>query len=190
MSNELERPTDDNVLRAAKAAIESGAIDVAARLLEGLIEKGNSEAMCLRAEFGSATESQEEFDARRMKLLRRAAELDHPDALYELGIHLETGDGIQQNQVEALECLKRAAALGQPNALWQVGEMHLYGTRSCAQDTVLGLSLIEKAAALKSQGALRSLAEFYQEGNFGYEKDAATAARLRADSDADDVMPI
>ena len=35
-----------------------------------------------------------------------------------------------------------------------------------------GFKIIEEAAALKSKGAIKTLASFYQNGEFGYPKDA------------------
>jgi TPR repeat protein len=177
-------------IEEAKEAIESADYERAASLLDRLISQGNAEAMYLRAQFGFAEESQDMFVARRVSLLMQSAILNHPDALYEMSIHLETGDGVPVDQAKAIDMLHRAATLGHPNALWQIGKMYLYGTGSQTKNVATGLELIEKAAGLGSQGALWSLADFYSEGKFGYPKNSAEAARLREASEADDVVRV
>lgn len=68
--------------------------------------------------------------------------------------------------------------------------MYLYGASEQPHDFVHGIALIEKAAALKSQGALRTLAEFYTEGLFGYSQDTSKARKLLEASEGDDVLLI
>lgn len=53
-----------------------------------------------------------------------------------------------------------------------------------------GLKIIEEAAALKSEGAIRTLASFYQNGEFGYPKDDHKASELMSIAESDGCLLI
>lgn len=179
-----------NPINAARKAIEQGKLAIAAKILDPLIEGGDPAAMYWRAQFGFSGEDEDIFNARRISLLTRAEKLGHSDAAYELSIHFDSGDYVGQDIKKADRLLRRAAALGHPNAIWRIGTMILYGTGGELQNIQNGLELIEKAAALKSQGAVRMLGEFYSTGKFGYPRDERKAAQLAALAESDEVVAI
>jgi TPR repeat protein len=181
--------TEQHLLDHAREAIDHGDFSKAVAILDALINKQhNPEAMFLRAQFGIANESEESFNKRRIQLLNEASVLGHVNAIYELSMHLEEGDLIPQDKIKATSLLWQAADAGHPHAMWRIGLMLVYGAQEQQQDINRGLALIERAAALKSQGALRSLAEFYAEGKFGYAQNAYEANRLLMVAEGDGVV--
>jgi TPR repeat protein len=186
----MNTPDSRERLDKARAAIEKGDFVLAENLLDDLAHAGNADAMFLRAQFGTSQEPEHAFNERRIRLLTDAAKLGHAGAAYQLSIHLEGGDAVPEDKVTALELLRQAASLGHPNAVWRIGLMHIHGTGSESGDVKLGIQMIEQAAALKSQGALRTLADFYAEGKFGFRQDAKEAERLLKAAEEDDVCPL
>lgn len=177
-------------LLESQRAIDADQFKKASEILEELIKKNSPEAMYLRAQFGLLDEDVKWFETRHIALLSKAAALGHPAAMYQLSVYFEEGDFIAKDTVQALFFLQSAANSGYPNAIWRIGIMILYGTKGFAQDVQEGLSLIEKAAAAKSQGALRTLADFYANGKFGYPINQSEANRLIQAAEADDVIQI
>ena len=55
-------------------------------------------------------------DAKSIDYLRKAAELGLPDAMFDLGIRYEKGDGVVSNSQTAMEWIKKAADAGYPPA--------------------------------------------------------------------------
>ena len=53
-----------------------------------------------------------------------------------------------------------------------------------------GFKIIEEAAALKSEGVIRTLASFYQNGEFGYPKDDHKASELMSIAESDGCLLI
>lgn len=174
----------------AGTAIEKGNYSLAENLLDELVHAGDADAMFLRAQFGTSQETEHAFNERRIKLLTDAAKLGHAGAAYQLSIHLEEGDAVPEDKARALELLRQAAKLGHPNAMWRIGLMQIHGAGSESVDVARGLQMIEQAAALKSQGAVRTLADFYAGGKFGYRQDAKEAERLLKIAEGDDVCSL
>lgn len=52
-----------------------------------------------------------------IQLYKLAASHGNPSALYNLGVHLQLGLGVEKNLKFAYECFKRAAALGHEKAI-------------------------------------------------------------------------
>ncbi len=152
--------------------------------------KGNAEAAYQLARFGLAEETPEALLKRRLSMLQTAAELGQMHATYELAMHHESGEGVDINLAEANRLLCKAADLGHPHAIWRLGVMHVYGTGGMPRNVGLGKSLIERAAAARSQGALRTLAGFYKSGEFGYRLDLGESRRLFDEAERENVIPI
>lgn len=175
-------------LNQAQAYLTKDNFEEAAKIYDSLIEKNqNAEAMYMRASFGLEGEG-DWLSNRRIPLLESSAALGHSGAMYQLSIHLEEGENIAQDVTRATKLLESAAELGHPNATWRVGIMLLYRESATPQEVTKGLLLIERAAHLKSQGALRTLAEFYTKGEFCYSIDIGRADELSRLADSDDVF--
>ncbi|HEX9443596.1 MAG TPA: hypothetical protein VGA73_05725, partial [Candidatus Binatia bacterium] len=75
---------------------------------------------------------------------------------------------------------KRAADLKHAHSQWIHGIALLYGTENFEKDEREGLRYILESAEAKFQGALESLANFYEKGEFGFPVDLKKARSLRA----------
>lgn len=176
-------------LDLAKNAINSGDIESARSILLELSKNRSSEALYLLSTIGSG-EDKIDFIQERLRLLKTAAGLGSSNAMYDLSIHFETGDGVAEDKKEALRYLNLAAENGHPNAIWQIGEKYLYGVGGYKVDFKKGVEMIIIATKAKSQGATRTLAKFYREGKFGFQINLAEAERLSELAESDDVIQI
>ena len=179
-----------NQLSVARSALADGRIADAIDTLNELVRSGDAEAMFLRSQIGLGDESEEQFSTRSLFLLREASAKQHPGAAYQLSVLLEEGDAVEKDTNLAGALLNQAAVGGHPHALWRLELIRLYGGSNFAPDLVNGIRLIEEAAVKRSQGALRTLATFYEDGSFGYPQDPATAKKFRDAAEGDDVLPV
>lgn len=175
-------------LSSAKEAIELSNYNKAINILDALIAENCSEAMVVRSQIGLPDDSEEKFNSNRIHLLKKAASLGNATALYLLGMHYETGDIVHANIELANRYLGLAAEKKHPHALWQKGMRLLYQIEG--GNVEQGLRLIEEAASLKSEGALTTLASFYQNGEFGYPKDAHKANELVSIAESNNCLHI
>ena len=177
-------------LREAQSALAEDRIADAIGILDELVRIGDSEAMFLRSQIGLENETEENFWARSLALLREASSKQHGGAAYQLCTLLEQGDAVAKDEKQARALLDQAAQAGHPHALWRAGLIRLYGEGDTAPDPEEGKKMIEEAAAKRSQGALRTLAKFHEDGSFGYSQDLEVAKRLRDAAESDDAVPI
>lgn len=78
-------------------------------------------------------------------LLKKAALVGHPDALYILGVHFRDGRGVRRNMQLARRYLEAAARQGDEHAMTSLGRLLLEVGRT-AQDRKAALAWIGKAA--------------------------------------------
>jgi len=83
---------------------------------------------------------------------------------------------------------KRAAELGHPHAQWIHGLDLLYGQNGISKDEKLGVWYIDKAATVKFEGAMETLARFYEKGLFGFERNLERASQLRKQIESNDAI--
>jgi TPR repeat protein len=140
------------------------------------------------------------------KLLRTAAERDHPDAVYclshlypngaehdallliagelgsreaqrDLGAFYATGDWTgPRDAVRAAEWYRRAADRGHADAQYNLGFMYLLG-EGVASDTAEGLRWLRLAADQGEESSYRLLADLYRNGYYGVPVDPAEATQ-------------
>lgn len=140
------------------------------------------------------------------KLLRMAAERDHPDAVYwlshlypngaehdalllkagelgsreaqrDLGALHATGDWTgPRDAIRAAEWYRRAADRGHADAQYNLGFMYLLG-EGVPSDTAEGLRWLRLAADQGEESAYRLLADLYRNGYYGVPVDPAEATR-------------
>lgn len=177
-------------LMLARTALESGHYDVAVELLDELVIDGHLEATYLRSQIELKDISNAELLENRLKLLKSCADRGHANALFDLYVHYDTGDGVHQNQQLAHEYLVKAEEANHPSAKWLVGQQLLYGTGLSGVDIPRGIRLIVEAVELKSKGAMLTLAGFYESGEFGQPIDPKQAQQLRSDAASSNVIEI
>lgn len=90
--------------------------------------------------------------ARAMECYRRAAELGHPLAAYNLGVMHENGMGTEEDLAEALKWYEEAADLGSADAQYRCAKMY-YNGEGTEKDSRVYLMWLRKAAAQGHAGA-------------------------------------
>lgn len=121
-------------IEQAREAIAEGRYQEAEALLKPLTNTGDAEADYL---YGTLLFSEADLvdldDA--MDALERAAELDHPEACYQLAIiTIDEGDGITVGPVSDRDLLLRAAGLGSVDAQRTAGSLFANGEEGFEQD--------------------------------------------------------
>lgn len=152
------------------------------------VPKDASELYRLALQYNEQTDR--EGDALFVKYLGLAAELDHPDALYELGIlHLKNERGIEQNYYEAARLLRIAADKDHVGALVELGSMIEVGYLDVSPDVRGAIRLYEKAMGSEFEAAYNSsmpryLTDEKKDSWYLYRREAArrVAAYYVADS--------
>ncbi|WP_299947436.1 hypothetical protein [uncultured Microbulbifer sp.] len=142
-------------LDAARKEIEEGDCKIAYSMLLPHIKRKNPEAIFLYSMFSlQGEESLEEFERRSFQLLKEAAELGYPPALYTLGVYYDAGDMVGRDAMKASSLFKAAAEKGHPRAKLSYGLDLFYGSNGISKDKSLGLDFIRQAADDEVEGAL------------------------------------
>lgn len=109
----------------------------------------------------------------------RAAKKGDPDALYELALCYEEGEGTAPCPQKAGELFLKAAERGHVGAQFRLAMLYYEGdpARGAAQDYEKAVYWLKKAAAAQDCFALYYLAQCYENGT-GVEQDHTEAVRL------------
>lgn len=122
--------------------------------MQPLIDKNDPAALFLYAHFSiSASETEEEFDDRRIRILRSLNDLGYAPGIYELGICYEIGDLVARDLIIASALYKKAAELGHSKAKLSYGLDLYHGSNGIKKDEALGLELIKQAVDDNVEGA-------------------------------------
>lgn len=98
-------------------------------------------------------ETSEEFDARHMEGLHKAAERNHLISIRNLAFEYSIGGDVEKNEKKAAELFEKGAKLGQKNCILVHGLNLFYGLQGVAQDQEAGFRFIKKGYELKARGS-------------------------------------
>lgn len=182
-------PETRRVLDTAWLAVKDARFDEAERLLTPQFVNKNVEAEYLLSGFSLDGESQSDFNIRSLDSLKRLSSMNYPDAMYELGVAYDTGDGVDLNKQRAADLFAKAAIANHPKAKWIHGIALVHDKSSSTEIINLGISLIKSSAEDHFEGALRSLAGFYAKGEFGFPVNIAKCEELELAANSDDAIP-
>ena len=177
-----------SVIKDALNEIDKSSCDKAMELLKPFVDKKDKAAIFYSSSFGVPGEQLEEFEERRIKQLQQSAELGYAPAIHELAVHYDSGELVQRDIEQAAQLFKQAAEKGHPHSQWIHGLDLLYGRNGITKDEKLGLRYIQESAAVKFEGALETLAEFYEKGLFGFRQDLVRAQQLLKQIENGDVI--
>lgn len=94
------------------------------------------------------------------KLIEKAANMNEPAAMTELGVWLCDGtDYVKKDEYRGYQLIKRAADMGYPQALRILGYWHYKGSRNISVNEDLGFELIERAAFMGEYSARHIILE-------------------------------
>ncbi len=185
-------------LQKARALIAQGERGEAKAILMPLGEVNNPEALFLLSSYLGYVDDDGVFheDPEWVNYLKRAADLEHPEALYNLGVQYDVGgdfpvdarDRFPLDKKKAAQLFKRAAEIDHPHSIWIHGEDLLCGRNGIEKNEKKGLEYIIKAAELKFEGAVLTMIEFYETGAFGFPKDLQKAEIWRSKLNDDDLI--
>jgi uncharacterized protein len=133
-------------LEQAREAIAAARYQEAEALLKPLINTGDAEADYLYGSLLFSEPDLVELDA-AMDAFERAADLDHPDACYQLAItSIDEADGIVVGPVVDRELLLHAAELGNVDAQRTAGSLFASGEEGFETDLAAARQWHQKAA--------------------------------------------
>ena len=99
-----------------------------------------------------------------LPLVQKAATAGDIDAMNNLGVRYQNGQGVAQNYDKAREWFQKAADAGNADAMNNLGELYYYG-RGVARDYTQARDWYEKAAAADNANAMYSLGWMYEKGS-------------------------
>ncbi|WP_196480462.1 tetratricopeptide repeat protein [Burkholderia multivorans] len=142
------------IIVRAEDALNSGDARKTMALLRPLIEKGVPAALFLYSHFCiSTSETDLEFDERRIGILHLLSDLGYAPGIYELGVCYETGDLVEVDKNIAAALYKKAAELGYPKAKLSHGLDLYHGSGDIKKSRALGLKFIRLAMEDNAEGA-------------------------------------
>jgi TPR repeat protein len=113
--------------------------------------------------------------AEAVRWFRKAAELDEPLAMANLGVCYMRGEGVTKDEPEAVRWYRKGAGLGEPLAMMLLAACCQSGT-GVSEDRAEGVRWYRKAADLGAPRAMSRLADCYQNGR-GVKKDPAKGVK-------------
>lgn len=176
------------IIERVITAIAESDIDKAWELLKPLIENHNKAAFFYAAFLSRPEETQAAFEKRHMEQLQESAKLGFVPAIHELAVRYDAGDPVARDIKKAALLFKQAAQNNHPHSQWIHGEDLLYGRNGIEKDEKLGIEYIKKSADAKFEGALETVAGFYEQGIFGFPKDPEKANAIKQQITDNDII--
>ena len=139
---------ENEIKQQAEALLENGEVEALYELLSPFLEKNDAYAQFLYSSFSleSTGETDDEFEARSMRLLESASEGGVAEASYRLGVIYLYSDFVESNSKSSSEYFERAIAQGHSHSKFTYGFNLYYGLGDVKQDKTRGLKLLEEAA--------------------------------------------
>lgn len=138
----------NEIKQQAEELLENGEVEALYELLSPYLEQNDPYAQFLYSSFSleSTGETDEEFEARSMKLLEAASEGGVAEASYRLGVMYLYGDFVAGSSKSSSDYFERAIAQGHSHSKFTYGFNLYYGSGDVKQDKTRGLKLLEEAA--------------------------------------------
>ncbi len=150
--NEMNNNPEKALLFKAIEKLDDGFFD-GHLLLNQLIQKSNIDALLVSALYSQENENENIFLKRHILTLEKLVELNHPLALYALGVYYDQGKFVLEDKNKAAHLFKLSSDLGIPQANFIYGVMLYYGTGGMDKDTEKALDLLNRAIAMNIQEA-------------------------------------
>jgi TPR repeat protein len=103
-------------------------------------------------------------DAKRVQIVREAAELGDAAAQNKLGVYYEIGASVEQNDDEAVKWFRKAVEQGHGEAMFNLGEMYEAG-RGVPKDMKEAMALFKKSCEQGCKCGCRKYRELAEEEN-------------------------
>ncbi|MES2160571.1 MAG: hypothetical protein V4476_05400 [Pseudomonadota bacterium] len=149
------------IIAKVRLALDLGDMLEATQLLNPLVANADPEALFLSSTFSlSGDESNEQFEERSLRLLKKSAELGFAPALYALGVCYDLGDMVHKDKLKAGHFFECAAKLGYPKAKYEHGRNLYYGSHGFDKKIQLGWQLVQDAANEQVEDAMEFIRNF------------------------------
>lgn len=169
-----------DLLAQAKRFLDDDDFSSAKNILMPLAEHDVPEAILMLGGLSNDDETEEAFEARYVASTERAAALNHPRGVYQLGVLYDTGDcGCEYDPEQASKLFKQAADLGHAHSQWIHACDVIWGSSAFDKDETKGVALMHQAVANGSAEACMTVAKWYAEGLYGCVQDVAKRDLLR-----------
>lgn len=138
----------NEIKQKAEALLENGEVEVLYELLSPYLQQNDAYAQFLYSSFSleSSCETDDEFEARSMRLLESASEGGVAEASYRLGVMYLYGNFVNDSSKSSNDYFERAIAQGHSHSKFTYGFNLFYGLGDVKQDKRRGLTLLEEAA--------------------------------------------
>jgi TPR repeat protein len=155
-----------SIKEKADQLFEEGELEMLYELIAPFLEAGDPYAQLLYSSFSleRLNESDDEFEARSLKLLKAASEGGLADASYRLGVLYLYGDSTPTGADSSIY-FERAIAQGHSHSKFTYGFNLYYGTET-KQDKPRGLQLLKEAAEEGIELAKEELKIIYSTSHF------------------------
>lgn len=158
-------------IEEAEKAFEEGNLDLLCEILPPLVDKNIPAAIRINSSFFGPEVPEDECDRLYVEGMFKAAELGDLKAKYHVGVFFDLGEyGIPQDKEKASLIFKELADKGDPHCLWIYACELIWGNGTFPKSTAEGVELLVKASEIGSANACMTLAQFYDKGEFGFEK--------------------
>lgn len=139
---------ENEIKQKAEALLDDGEVEALYELLQPYLEQGDAYAQFLYSSFSleRTGETDDEFEARSMKLLEGASEGGVAEASYRLGVMHLYGDFADAKAKGSGDYFERAIAQGHSHSKFTYGFNLYYGSSDVKQDKPRGIKLMEEAA--------------------------------------------
>lgn len=139
---------ENEIKQKAEALLENGEVEALYKLLSPYLDQSDPYAQFLYSSFSleSVGETEEEFEARSMRLLETASEGGVAEASYRLGVIYLYGNFVDNSSKSSSDYFERAIAQGHSHSKFTYGFNLYYGFGDVKQDKTRGLTLLEEAA--------------------------------------------
>jgi TPR repeat protein len=139
---------ENDIKQKAETLLDGGEVEALYELLSPYLDKNDAYAQFLYSSFSveSSGETDDEFEARSMRLLESASEGGVAEASYRLGVIYLYGDFVENNSKSSGDYFERAIAQGHSHSKFTYGFNLYYGSGDVKQDKARGLKLLEEAA--------------------------------------------
>jgi len=150
------------------------------KVLPQLLEKNVPAAIRINSSFFESDTPEDEMDRIYVEGMFKAAELGDLKAKYQVGVFYDLGEyDVIQDKEKASHIFKELSEKGDPHCMWIHACELILGKGTFPVSTEEGLKLLQRAAEAGSANACMTIAEFYNNGEFGYQIDIEQRDRYR-----------
>lgn len=134
--------------------LNEGEIKDVQKEIEKISERNDLDYSFFSSMVSFPSETEEQFNARHISMLKWLAEQDYAGALYALGVYSDSGELLDLNPKLADDLIEKAAKLGHVRASYLTGLLYFFGIKERTKDRTKGIDYIRFASSHGCEDAL------------------------------------